>query len=272
MTARFGTRALIAGLIALIGFLLWLTRYPETIVSLVPIPGMAIEPTTGPTPPPPILTAPRGELPTGHAGFEAWVHYRDSERTRAGSGFLLQLPNGETAGVMTAHSIDWSRALQRIIFHLPQQSSSLIEFDTFYGMPGRAFTGYGFDVDYVLLRVDDVADGALVLEPDARGRPQPGERVVLFSGQGDGNRNPRALYGTVTTASETAVWAQMDDVFDPSNMSGSPLLSAHTGRVVGMAIAATRAAPIRIGFHPIGSLVEKATAATQFPHIADGIP
>jgi hypothetical protein len=54
----------------------------------------------------------------------------------------------------------------------------------------------------------------------------------------------------------------MDERFDPSHMSGSPLVSRHTGRAVGMAVAASpRRNGLLIGAHPIGSLVQRAEAA-----------
>jgi hypothetical protein len=99
--------------------------------------------------------------------------------------------------------------------------------------------------------------------------PQPGERVVLFSGQGDDDGSLRSLAGTVITAGPTGVWVLMDETFDAGRMSGSPLLSEHTGQVVGMAIAVVpRGDRIMIGFHPIGHIVELAASATAFPKIA----
>jgi hypothetical protein len=48
-------------------------------------------------------------------------------------------------------------------------------------------------------------------------------------------------------------------------MSGSPIVSFHTGRVVGMALAAgLREGHTVIGMHPIGSLVEKGLEAVDF--------
>jgi hypothetical protein len=62
----------------------------------------------------------------------------------------------------------------------------------------------------------------------------------------------------------------MDDVFEPGMMSGSPVLSVHTGQVVGMALAATfQDGSLLIGIHPIGSLVAEAEAATVFPRLRD---
>jgi hypothetical protein len=94
--------------------------------------------------------------------------------------------------------------------------------------------------------------------------------VVLFSGLGDGQGNPRPLRGSVLSVAAQALWVVMDEAFDAGGMSGSPLVSEHTGRVLGMAIAVMyRRGHTMIGFHPIGSLVQHAQAAANFPLIAD---
>ena len=69
----------------------------------------------------------------------------------------------------------------------------------------------------------------------------------------------------------TAVIIYMDVVdLNPAGMSGSPIISQHTGQVVGMALgAALRGKRWLIGVHPIGHLMELAETATVFPRIAD---
>jgi hypothetical protein len=264
-------RLVIALLLALIAGLLWLAYNPAALVSLALLSSAAVSPTLGPTPPPPALNAPRGDLPTGHAGLEEWAEYPGLGSTRVGSGFLLRLPKGGVVGVTTAHSVNLA-AVQRFAFRLPKSPEALLVFAAYHGPPGRAFRGYRFDVDFVLLKVDGLPEAAPALTPDPRGRPEPGERVALSSGLGGANGKPRWLAGTVTASSAEAVWAQMDEVFEPGGMSGSPLFSAHTGQVVGMAITARRGDPTLLGFHPIGSLVEKASAANTFPAISHFSP
>jgi len=259
MATQTRLRLLIVALVAVLAFLLWLAYSPTALLYSLQWIGFPAEPTRGPTPPAPTLTAPQGALPTGHAGLEEWAHTAGQEARRVGSGFLLQLPSGPVIGVTTAHSLLLSAA-PTVHFRLPQATAALIIFDDFYGPPGVTFTGYNFNVDFVFLQAAEMPRDAPVLMPDTRGLPELGERVVLYSGLGDGQGQPRALWGTITAASPQAVWAQMDDVFVADGMSGSPLLSAHTGQVVGMAVSATNSAPILLGFHPIGSLVEKAEA------------
>lgn len=267
---RITLRLISLALLLLIVFLLWLNANLQAVLVAV-VPGLAVEPTAGPLPPVPTLMAPRGALPAGHAGLEEWAHYADGAG-RVGSGFLLRLDSGGVIGVTTAHSLVLSgwvgRRLETLTFRLPQAADEIAVFRRFHGPPGQVFAGYDFARDYVLLVPDEPTAEALALTPDPRGAPVPGERVVLSSGLGDGLGNPRPLTGTVTTVSAAAVWVQMDELFEAGGMSGSPLLSAHTGQVVGMAVSGGHNAPLLIGFHPIASLVAKARQADDFPSLA----
>lgn len=231
-----------------------------------------------PTPPPPTILAPRGEMPAGPGGLEEWVQYRGKEYVLSGSGFLMALAEGDVVGVTTAHSVsigDPGRPLERIALSVAGQTGHVAEFDTLRGAPGQPFAD-DLSVDYVLLHLDKPVDPALVLAADPRGGPEPGERVALFSGLGDGRGGRRVLSGTVQSAGRTGPWVLLDEeTFNPALMSGSPFVSQHTGRVVGMAVAATqrhyRLLPQRyrvlLGMHPIGSIVELAESADEFPRI-----
>lgn len=229
-----------------------------------------------PTPPPPLITAPRGPLPEGVVGLQEWGQYQGEVSAPRGSGFLLKLNDKTIVGVTTAHSVDLgnpNRPLERIAFTLPGQRQFIVECDTLYGRPGTAGTAadaYNMVIDWILLKVNAPVDPALALPADRRGEPQPGERVILFSGLGDGAGGQRPLAGTVQTVDEFGGWMLMDEVFDAGGMSGSPILSEHTGQVVGMTMAVTtRRDRILIGFHPIGHLVALAEAATEFPKLAE---
>jgi hypothetical protein len=191
----------------------------------------------------------------------------------AGSGFLLRLDSGDVVGVTTAHSVPLGNPdhpVERIALRVAGEPDLLAEFDRLHGRPGQPRTGGDMTVDYVLLHGDQVIDPGFVLVPDPRGAPQPGERVVLCSGQGDGGGGPRVLEGTVQSVGDTAVWVLMDGLFDPGLMSGSPVLSAHTGQAVGMAIATSpRRGQLLIGLHPIGSIVRLAGSATGYPSMVE---
>ncbi len=227
-----------------------------------------------PTPPPQVILAPRGELPIGPGGLMEFARYGDSD-FGVGCGFVLQLNSGSLIGVTTAHSLSFNNTatpLQRIAFGVVNRSGYVAIFDTLWGTPGVARSGEDMTIDYVLLKPIDMAsiDRSLVLQPDPRGAPQPGERVALFSGLGDGQDGRKIFEGTVQSVDITAVLVLMDDSFDPSGMSGSPFVSEYTGRVVGMTIATSyRANRVLLSLHPIGSIVRLAEAATQFPKIVD---
>jgi hypothetical protein len=223
-------------------------------------------------PPPPTILAPRGDMPVGPVGLGEWAQYQGEGYGLAACGFLLSLAGGEIVGVTTAHSLsigDPGHLLERVAFGVAGHSGFVAESDTLWGQPGQPRTGEDLTVDYVLLQVDVAVEPGLVLTPDPRGAPQPGERVSLFSGLGDSQDGRHIWEGTVQLASDTAVWVLMDDWFDPSLMSGSPFLSQHTGQVVGMAIATSPQYPrLLLGMHPVGSLLQLARSATEFPLIS----
>lgn len=218
-----------------------------------------------PTPPPPTILAPAGTVGSGPVGQREWAQYRGEGYRPVGSGFFLLLDSGDVVGVTAAHSVtvgDPERPLERIALGVAGRDAFAGEFDILRGAPGRPFTASDLSVDYLLLAVDIPIERELLLQPDTRGGPLPGERVWLFSGL----EGRHVLPGTVQSACETAVWVLMDEAFDPGQMSGSPLVSQHTGRAVGMAVAASpRRGRLLVGAHPVGSLVRLAEAADEYP-------
>jgi hypothetical protein len=267
-TAQFVIRSLIGLLIVLIFGLIALSFAPSDVLLRLFYGWITRSP--DPTPSPPTIRADAGPLPTLPVGLREWVQRKDGDYEPVGSGFLLRLANGTVVAVTTAHSVgDLGAAdnmVERIAFEQYGQAGFVVESDTLYGVPGMPRWGDDMTIDWLLLTVTGQPDLALVLEPDPRGHPQPGERVVLYSGRGDGI----TLGGTVQSVGITAVWALMDTTDYPNGMSGSPLISAYTGKVVGMAIAtAPRADRFLMGFHPIDSIIEKAGLANEFVKIEE---
>lgn len=221
-----------------------------------------------PTPPPPTILAPAGTMPQGAVGLRQWARYQGQPYQPVGSGFLLLLDDGDLVGVTTAHSTaigNPDHPLEWIALGLPSSSQFVGEFDTLRGPPGRGFTVDDLSLDYLLLQPGEFMAKDLALAADRRGGSQPGERVTLLSGVDGSTRQ-----GTVQSASDHAVWVLMDEWFNPSQLSGSPLVSQHTGRVVGMVVAGSpRRLRLLIGAHPIGSLVRRAEAATEFPRLTE---
>jgi hypothetical protein len=246
----------------------------SVVVSVIAIWWLSNNPATrplDPLPPPPTILAARGDLPIGPGGLVEFARYAETW-SGVGCGFLLQLPGGEVIGVTTAHSLSFNNDLQQIAFGVAGRSDYVQYFDMLLGQPGVARSGDDMTVDYVLLKASEASsiDPDLILQPDPLGAPQPGERVVVFSGLGDGQGRPKTFEGTVQTVSGTAAWIVMDDSFDPGGLSGSPFVSEYTGKVIGMTIAVShRASRVLLALHPVGSIVKLAQSATEFPKIRD---
>jgi hypothetical protein len=226
-----------------------------------------------PTPPPPTILAPQGTMPVGPVGLEEWAQYQDQSFRRVGSGFFFSLADGEVVGATTSHSVslgNTSQPLERIALGIAGHAGFVAALDTMRGQPGHRFAPEDLAADYLLLYVDVPIEPSLVLVPDPRGAPQPGERVSLYSGLGDGRGGRRVLKGTVQSVNEKAVWVLMDEWFNPGSMSGSPFVSQHTGQAVGMVVAGSpRLGRLLIGAHPIGSLVTLAESASEFPKLRE---
>jgi len=212
-----------------------------------------------PLPLPPTILAQRGDLPTGIVAFEQRVQ-AGPVYALVGSGFFLELANGEVIGVTTAHSLG-GRDFGPMVFTVAGRGDRVATFSRLYVPRGQPRTGGDMTVDYVLLAPDALPAPAFVLRPDPRGAPQPGERVSLYSGLGDGRGGQRILPGTVESVDRNGAWVRMDSLFDPGLMSGSPILSQHTGQVVGMTIAMSpRSGALMIGLNPIGAILSKAVS------------
>lgn len=226
---------------------------------------------SGPVPPPPTIVAASGPQPERWPGLEAWADYADGQPTLACSAFLLDLTNGQRVVATAAHCFHLGDGLEAIRVSLPVGSVPILELGTLHGSPGRPRQfGAVLTGDYLLLRIESGADLEGVMLPDDRGSPQPGERVVLYPGVGEAAREQTPLLGTIFMVDRRGAWAAMDTTFEPGLMSGSPVLSAHTGRVVGMAVVAgQQQGQTVIGIVPIGSLLEKALAAREFPALSD---
>jgi len=249
------------------GLALMLGLLAVFLISLaVLLPRLIPQPPSGPVPPQPTILAPAAEPPDGPVALQEWARYERDDFHLAGCGFLFVDSSGEVVGATTAHSLDVgnpAHVLQSVEFRLAGQEDFGIEFSQFFGFPGHPrLLGMDLTIDYVLLKPARVPADLLVLEADPRGEPQPGERVMLYSGLDGGSGHT----GSVLAVDARGAWIVMDEVFEPGLMSGSPVISIHTGKVVGMALAASvRDGRLLLGIHPIASLVAKADTAVEFP-------
>ena len=217
-------------------------------------------PTFGDRPASAQIPLPIGSLPAQPAGLVAQSGAPDGTLQSVGSGFHLRIGD-RVLGVMAAHSLGLPLQpdqLESVVLVDPITLLPVSSSQAFWGQPGRSrIFGMDLRVDYALLALDVEPDAVWALLPDARGGPMVGENVVLDSGkllQADGRRRAN---GTVYSSDEHGAWVLMEGVPSPTGISGSPFLSEHTGRVVGMALVAVwREQGLFIGMHPVGSLVE----------------
>jgi hypothetical protein len=262
LTSKLVTRATILVLALLALALTLLSFQPALLASLV---GLWANRPPDATPPPPIITAPQGQLPATNLAFSEWVESSIQDYHPVGSAFLLQLPTGPIIGVTTAHSVgdlgDPANQVEQVAFQIPNHNGFIAEFDTLYTNPGFPRTGDDLTVDYILLQATTVLDPTLAFQPDPRGTAQPGERVSVISGLGDGAGGRRLIGGTVQSVDPQSLWVLMDEMENPSGLSGSPFVSDYTGKVIGMAIATqARGNRFLLGLHPIASLLILAAA------------
>jgi hypothetical protein len=253
-------RGVLGVLIVLLAAALFVREHPPLLRALVfalPIPGMLEIPDLGPTLLPPKIDAPGGSPPEGYLALSG-----NAQKGPFGCGFLLELPDGRRVGISAAHATQ------------PLPSQSPAEFRSPDGGLAAALSGQlrlgetfirdQFDMDYALWSLQPGSGGPF-LKPDPRGRAQPGERIWVFGLASNGSAASIRWAGTVMTSSPSSAWLRMDDSFDPRGYSGCPAVSQYTGRLVGMAVAGEQGANTLIGLHPVGSLVEKASAALPTP-------
>lgn len=248
------TRLLIGLLVVVLGLALYFSLNPSALAALLraaPIPGSVPIPTSGPTPPLPVIGASPGPLPGGYLAYTGAF-----AGGTISCGFLLDLGDGRRVGVTAAHSSPPGGPAE---FYAPDGARVAV-------LPrqiarGQTFVGNQLSMDYVLWAVDSAADSARFLSPDPRSLAQPGEPVYLYAPAGDGAGGSLRRPGVVVTAEAQAVWVQLDDSFSPAGYSGCPVVSRVTGKLLGMALAGADYPPVVIGLHPVASLVEKAQAA-----------
>ncbi len=260
-------RVLIVALVGMLALALFLARNPgarRDLVLLFPIPGVADIPPAGPTPPPPVIHAPRGELPGGTLAFTGITQGRVIS-----CGFLLDLEDGRRVGVSAAHATPRQLPGIPAEFRFADETTAAVL--TSQIAHGRVFYQDHFNMDYAVWTVaEDAARSSpktalaqRFLKPDPRGQGQPGESILVLRKGVKDERGSNGWPGVITRVTPEASWIQLADSFDPRGYSGCPVISQYTGRLIGMAVAGANQHPVVMGLHPAGSLVEKARMALQ---------
>jgi hypothetical protein len=254
-------RGLIAILLGILLLALFLARYPPALRGLILFlhpPGVVDIPELAPTPLPPLISLPQGEIPAGYLALSA-----ASDAGIFGCNFLLELDDGRRVGVGAAHATPLLAPDTPVEFYTP--AKALAARSQGQLARGSPFIRSEFRTDFVLWQVAEIREPGRLLKPDPRGQPEPGELVLVFGRSADGAGGSIRRPGVVMSAAAQAIWIQLDDSFDPRGYSGCPVVSRYTGRLIGMAVAGEDKHPVVMGLHPVGSLVEKAAAAFSVP-------
>jgi len=252
---RAFVRLLIVCLAAIAAGLLYLAIMPGALQDLyLAVSGNAEIPVFGEIPAPPVIEAPRGELPRGVLAYSGLIG-SDS----FACGFLLELEDGQHVGVSAAHATRTMDLGEQAEFISPGGDLRVrLERQVRRGQP---FYREHFTMDYVIWSVVEDAFPGSFLQPDVRGQAQPGERVRVFGPSIDAKNRPLNWPGVVMKVDPEATWIQLDASFDPRGYSGCPVVSEYTGRLVGMAVAGSNRPPVVMGLHPVESLVKLAEEA-----------
>lgn len=249
-------RITIGILAVVLALVLYLGLNPGTLRALLlflPFPGVVTVPTPGPTPPSPRFADTQGEIPGGFLAFAG--AFQDGTFA---CGFLMELEDGQKVGVSAAHATPvLSGDVPAQLCTPGREPAALLRGQL---ARGSTFQRANFSSDYVLWDVSRVSAGTHLVQPDPRGRGEPGERVFVYSWESSRAGTPIRHPGVILSATEEAIWIQLEESFSPAGYSGCPVLSQHTGKLIGMAVAGEDKHPVVMGLHPAGSLIEKAQA------------
>lgn len=249
-------RVLIVFLLVILAAAVYISQNTAVVRRLLlalPINGVVEIPDFGPPPPLPAIDVPRGLAPNGQMAL-----WGETKIGPFGCGFLMRLPDGRRLGVSSGHSTQLLPASLPGRFTNPDGTLAVnLAGQLRIGSP---FMREQFSLDYAFWSLKDATAEEDFLTPDPRGAPLPGERVWLYTlSSGRGGAGRRA--GVVMLIKPEAIWVRLDEGFDPHGSSGCPVVSQHTGQLVGMVVAGENLPPVVMGLHPVGSLLEKAQAA-----------
>jgi hypothetical protein len=202
---------------------------------------------------PPAVARPR--LPGAAAGTGA-----------SGTVFFVKLPSESIAAVGTAHSFDLAQvaAAQAVEFRLGASGKLVARSERFLAPPGRAFADASgaLSEDLIVFALSAPPDGARVLEPAPSSDIRDGERVRILGVPAMVKQDEDDLFGRVVRIDEQRIDVDLDVKADLRGWGGAPVVSAKTGRVIGILEAALpKAGTFRVGLAPIHAVLD----ATEEP-------
>jgi len=186
----------------------------------------------------------------------------------SGTVFFLELPGGAVAAVGAAHSFDLGKlaSASAVEFRLGRTGVAVARSERFLAPPGRPFTDPRGSLreDVVVFALAAPPEGARSLAPAAPGEAQEGERVRLLGVPAMVPQDEDDLFGRLVRIDATRLEVDLDVKADLRGWGGAPVLSAKSGRVLGLLEAAMPSSgTLRLGVAPIEAVLEVVAAPLE---------
>ncbi len=176
--------------------------------------------------------------------YQPYFVWQGGEETAQGTGFFVRSPDGHLLGITSSHFLDFDGPAMLSSHWLSVDESEFHPVASFYftyGKPGPVSQQGSPSKDYMIFLAEEESqitntksDELSTLELDTRAEgPEIGEVVWLP------NKNPNKsigysiVTGTVTGVTKTQIKVELDRTIKLQSQSGSPFISAKTGKVIG---------------------------------------
>jgi hypothetical protein len=181
----------------------------------------------------------------------------------SGTVFFLELPGGTVAAVGAAHSFDPHElaAAPAVEFRLGRTGVPVARSERLLAPPGRPFTDPSGSLaeDIMVFALDAPPAGARSLAPAAAGEAREGERVRILGVPALVPQDEDDLFGRLVRIEAGRLEVDLDVPADLRGWGGAPVLSAKSGRVLGVLEAALpKSGSHRLGLAPIQAVLDAA--------------
>jgi Mg-chelatase subunit ChlD len=179
----------------------------------------------------------------------------------SGTVFFVRLPGDTIAAVGAAHSYDLAAlaAAGTVDFHLGASGRRVATSERFLAPPGRPFEDAegALSEDLVVFALTGPPQGARALEPATSAEIRDGERVRILGVPAMVKQDEDDLFGRIASVDDDRIDVDLDVKADLRGWGGAPVLSAKSGRVIGVLEAALpKAGTFRVGLAPIHAVLD----------------
>jgi hypothetical protein len=181
----------------------------------------------------------------------------------SGTVFFVALPSDAIAAVGAAHSFDLGALTKApaIEFRLGASGKLVARSERFLAPPGRAFQDAkgSLSEDIVVFALAAPLVGARALEPASSAEIREGERVRILGVPAMVKQDEDDLFGRIAAIDDERIDVDLDVKADLRGWGGAPVLSARSGRVLGILEAALpKSGTFRVGLAPIHAVLDAA--------------